>query len=464
MMTGSPSAGPGRRLRRGIATLLALAVAGAVTAVLTPSAGAAIVAPVPLGTAAAYSVLAGTTVTNTGATVLEGNLGVSPGDAVVGFPPGTVNAPSTIQAGTAAAATAQADLTVAYDNAAGRPVTATVAPDLTGATLVGGVYAASANGPLGLTGTVTLDGQNDPSSVFIFQTGSTLITGAGSAVELINGAQECNVFWQVGSSATVAVNSTFRGNILALTSVTVQTGATVDGRALARNGAVTLDTNVFTLPGCDLTTTTTSGATSSSSNTSSSTPTTVAGPTTTVAPGATTTSAAGGSTTSTTAAPVTSTTVGSATSTTGGGTTTTTVGSATSTTGGGTTTTTVGSATSTTAAAAATSTTRAGWTSTLTTGPSPGSATGGAGGDAGALTSAVRAGGSDVARASSQGGSGTRRELARTGGAGLDDDATAAAALIALGALLLGARGRAARRPPAGSRPEGGRRGAGGSA
>jgi hypothetical protein len=299
----------------------AFAVALVVPTVLVPTADAAIVPTVPLATAAEYSVLAATTVTNTGPSVLAGSLGVSPGSAVVGFPPGIVLPPSTVQAASGPAATAQANLTIAYNNAAGRPLDAEVPADLAGQTLQGGVYAATANGPLGLTGTVTLDGAGDPSSVFIFQTGSTLITGSGSTVALINGAQECNVFWQVGSSATLGTSSTFRGNILALTSVTVQTGATVAGRALARNGAVTLDTNVFTLPSCDLTVPTTAAPTTAAPSSTAGGPTTVApsttagGPTTvapsTTAGGPTTvapSTTAGGPTTvapSTTAAPST---------------------------------------------------------------------------------------------------------------------------------------------------------------
>ena len=113
-----------------------------------------------------------------------------------------------------------------------------------------GVYAGPSKSPLSLTGPLVLDGAGDPNSVFIFQTDSTLITGSGSTVTLINGAQECNVFWQVGSSATLGTGSVFIGNILALTSITVTTSVTVHGRALARNGAVTLDNDTFTTPTC----------------------------------------------------------------------------------------------------------------------------------------------------------------------------------------------------------------------
>lgn len=200
-----------------------------------------------LGTAAAYSVLAGTTVTNTGPTVVvTGDLGVSPGSAVTGFPPGLVTAGAT-HAADANALQAQNDLTTGYNDAAGRtPVTA--AGELGNRRLVAGVYGAAT--ALSLTGTVTLDAEGDPDAVFIFQAGSTLITAANSTVALINGASPCNVFWQVGSSATLGTNTTFVGTIMALTSADLQTGATLQGRVLARNGAVTLDTNTITRPNC----------------------------------------------------------------------------------------------------------------------------------------------------------------------------------------------------------------------
>jgi hypothetical protein len=117
------------------------------------------------------------------------------------------------------------------------------------------VYKATSG--LGLTGTVTLNAHNNPNAVFIFQAGSTLITASSSTVKLIGGAQACNVFWQVGSSATLGTNTTFVGSILALTSASVQTGATVDGRVLARNGQVSLDDNTITAPTCSTTSTTT---------------------------------------------------------------------------------------------------------------------------------------------------------------------------------------------------------------
>jgi ice-binding like protein/Big-like domain-containing protein len=139
-----------------------------------------------------------------------------------------------------------------------------VSGDLGGLTLTAGVYHATSS--LGLTGTVTLDAQGDPSAVFIFQVASTLTTASNSSVALINGAQSCNVFWQIGSSATLGTNTVFRGNILALTSITANTATSIDGRALASNGAVTLDTNTVTRPTCSTQPTATSTTLTSSHN------------------------------------------------------------------------------------------------------------------------------------------------------------------------------------------------------
>jgi hypothetical protein len=224
------------RVRFGVASVAALGLL-----VALPFSAQAAQPPVGLGTATSFAVLAGTRVTNTGASVISGSLGVSPGAAVTGFPPGLVNNGTQHKADTVAAQ-AQSDLTTAYVNAAGRtPVTA-VPVELAGRTLKPGVYS---GGKLGLTGTLTLDAAGDPSAVFIFKAASTLITGPGSRVNLINGASSCNVFWQVTSSATLGAGSTFRGTIMALTSISLKAGATVDGRVLARNGAVTLITNTI---------------------------------------------------------------------------------------------------------------------------------------------------------------------------------------------------------------------------
>jgi hypothetical protein len=233
-----------RRRPHGRAYAAGLLVASLLTAGLASTAQAA---TVPLGTADSFAVLAGSTVTNTGPSVISGDLGLSPGTAVTGFPPGTVNA-GTIHAADAVAGQAKADLVTAYNDAAGRPSTATISADLAGRTLTPGVYTSASS--LGLSGDLTLDAQGDPNAVFVFQAGSTLTAGPASRVLLIGGAQPCNVFWQVGSSATIGTSSAFAGNILALTSISMTTGATLNGRALARNGAVTLDTNTITKTTC----------------------------------------------------------------------------------------------------------------------------------------------------------------------------------------------------------------------
>ena len=191
-----------------------------------------------------FSVLAGSAVTNTGSTTISGDVGISPGTAVTGFPPGLAS--GTIHIADSAAAQAQAALTAGYIDAAGRAGGTSVSGDLVGRTLTPGVYKSTSS--LAISGDVTLDGAGNPGAVFIFQIGSTLTTGSGSHVVLANGATACNVFWQVGSSATLGTNSEFKGNILALTSITITTGVNLQGTALARNGAVTLDSNVIT--GC----------------------------------------------------------------------------------------------------------------------------------------------------------------------------------------------------------------------
>ena len=224
-------------------TLRVLPLALLLAAALASSAQAA---PVGLGTADAFSVLGGSTVTNTGPSTLNGDLGVSPGTAITGFPPGTIN--GAVHANDGVAQQAQADVTTAYNDAAGRGSTATVSADLAGQTLIPGVYASATS--LRLSGDLVLDAQGDASAVFVFQAGSSLTTGSGSRVRLIGGAQACNVFWQVGSSATIGTSTAFTGNILALNSISLTNGATLDGRALARNGAVTLDTNTVTRSSC----------------------------------------------------------------------------------------------------------------------------------------------------------------------------------------------------------------------
>jgi hypothetical protein len=219
-----------------------------------PQSKASLVPLVSLGSAGRFAVLAGSTVTSTGPTTLNGNLGLWPGTSVTETPTMTVNGTRYINDGVAQ--TAQGYLTTAYNDAAGRTPDATYVGGynlalLTPVPNVGlspGVYHDDSS--FSLTGTLTLDAQNNPDAVWIFQAGSTLTTAGSSHVELINGAQACHVFWQVGSSATLGTDSDFVGNILALTDITLTTGATVDGRVLARNGAVTLDNNTITVPIC----------------------------------------------------------------------------------------------------------------------------------------------------------------------------------------------------------------------
>ena len=236
---------------KGILILVILALA-CFTAAATAVAAAP--APVDRGTAGDFAVLGGSTVTNTGPTDITGDLGLSPGTSITGFPPGHVD--GTVHQTDAAAAQAQTDLVTAYNDAAGRTSTATITDDLGGQTLTPGVYTGAPS--LHLTGTLTLDGQGDENAVFIFQTpASTLITASASRVELIRGAQACNLVWQVGSSATLGTDSFFKGSILALQSITVNHGTTVDGSVLARNAAVTLDDNTISRAPCAGTPTTT---------------------------------------------------------------------------------------------------------------------------------------------------------------------------------------------------------------
>ena len=216
------------RRTRLASALLAVAFAPAAFAQAAPT----------LGTAGNFAVLGGSTVTNTGPSTVTGELGVSPGTAVTGFPPGIVV--GTIHSADAAALSAQNALTVAYNSAAAAPCnTSLTGTDLGGLTLTPGVYCFSSSAQL--TGTLTLNAQGNPGAVFIFKTGTTLTTASASQVVVINSGSACNVYWQVGSSATLGTGSSFAGNILANSSITLTTGAAVAGRTLARTGAVTLD-------------------------------------------------------------------------------------------------------------------------------------------------------------------------------------------------------------------------------
>ena len=200
-----------------------------------------------LGTSQSFGVLGASAVTNTGPTTIVGNLGVSPGTSITGFPPGTVVGVTHMT--DAVASQAQADATTAYNALAGMACnTVLTGQDLGGLTLTPGVYCFTSSAQL--TGTLTLNAQNDPNAVFVFQIASALTTASNSSVQIINGGQSCNVFWQIGSSATLGTNTNFIGSIIALASITLNTGATLEGRALARTGAVTLDTNMITATFC----------------------------------------------------------------------------------------------------------------------------------------------------------------------------------------------------------------------
>jgi Ice-binding-like/Bacterial Ig-like domain len=204
--------------------------------------------PVNLGSASTYAILAATTVTAPGAIVVNGDLGLFPGTSVTGFPPATVN--GTININNPAAMAAQADLLTAYNNLAGLPAGTTKTGNVGGTTITPGIYTAPATSLAVSSGNLTLDAQGDTNAVWIFQIGSTLDVTPGLQVILANGAQASNIFWQVGSSATIDTTAVMQGNILAFTSITVNGGATLNGRALALNGAVTAGGSGASLPGC----------------------------------------------------------------------------------------------------------------------------------------------------------------------------------------------------------------------
>jgi hypothetical protein len=255
-----------------LVVLVSAAVAGA-----WPAAAFAATPP-GLGPALNFAVLAGQTITNTGPSVITGNLGLDPGSSVTGFPPGNVTGIKDVS--DAASLRAKNDLVTGYTDAANAPSTSDLTgKDLGGQNLTPGVYTFSSSAHL--TGSLTLS----DNGVFIFQIGSALTTASNSTVLLQNGAQACAVYWQVGSSATLGSGTQFQGNLMALTSITMVTGANLTGRALARNGALTLDTNNITPPSgtCTVAASTSpaagsgsptggSGATAGSGSTTASTP------------------------------------------------------------------------------------------------------------------------------------------------------------------------------------------------
>lgn len=196
------------------------------------------ISSIDLGSAAKYAVLGASTVTNTGFTHINGLLSVSPGTAISGFPPGSVNTLGL----SATASIAQGDAKKAYDDAAGRSLPELRSGDLAGLTLYPGVYK-STDGMELTTGDVTLDAKGEEGAVFIFQIASTLITAAGRKMFLAGGARAENVYWQVGSSCTIGIGSHIVGTVIAYASITMTTNASAEGRLLALNGAVTLDSN-----------------------------------------------------------------------------------------------------------------------------------------------------------------------------------------------------------------------------
>jgi len=200
-----------------------------------------------LGAAETFAALGGSTVTNGGPSIITGDIGVSPGTAITGFPPGIVVAPYAIHAGDGLAAQAEANAATAYGILAGvASNTNLTGQDLGGMTLAPGVY--TFNSSAQLTGALTLAGDGNPNSVYIFKIGSTLTTASNAQVNLISGANADNVFWQVGSSATLGTSTAFEGNILAYQSISLTNGATLEGRALALNGAVSMDADSITVP------------------------------------------------------------------------------------------------------------------------------------------------------------------------------------------------------------------------
>jgi hypothetical protein len=201
-------------------------------------------ASVPVAGASSLAILAGSSITNTGATTITGDMGLSPGTSIGGFPPGILNGTQHIN--DAIATQAKLDLTAAYNNAAGRSSTdmVTVSGNLGGLTLTPGLYKSTSSLSIS-SGDLTFDAKGDANAVFIIQIASTLTTTSGRKVILSGGASASNIFWQVGSSATFGTTSVFKGTIMAMESITFNTGATLDGRALARSGTITMAGNTI---------------------------------------------------------------------------------------------------------------------------------------------------------------------------------------------------------------------------
>jgi hypothetical protein len=264
---------------------------------------------VGLGKAASFSVLGGSTITNTGLTTMFGDLGLAPGSSVTGAP--VVLGAEHVD--DAVANEAKSALTTAATTAANEASNGSAGEDLAGHAFLPGVYTASSSLLLS-SGSVTLNAQGDPNAVFIFQIGSTLTTGSNTSVSLINGAQACNVFWQVGSSATLGTGTHFVGTIMAADSITANTGATIHGRLLAQTAAVTLENNTITTSTCASSSSGSGGGTeiTTPQETAAIEKATTGGETTTTT-GAGTTAGSGGGTTSGSGAAVTTTGAGAVT-------------------------------------------------------------------------------------------------------------------------------------------------------
>ncbi|MDD4624401.1 MAG: ice-binding family protein [Bacilli bacterium] len=208
------------------------------------------------GTTKDFAVLAGSTITNTGSSTINGDIGLYPGTSLINKEGITLD--GTIHLTDSVADVAKNDLTTAYNQVSGLLPVSRIATQLGGQTLKPGIYD-SADGTFNITGTLILDAEGDSNAIFIFKTSSTLITATSSKISLINNAQHCNVYWKVGSSATLGTNSSFVGHIYALSSITATTGAKIQGQLLARDGAVTLDSNTIINTVCAVTTTVNGG-------------------------------------------------------------------------------------------------------------------------------------------------------------------------------------------------------------
>jgi hypothetical protein len=247
-----------------------LLLLGSLSTLIFASSAMGATATVGLGSAESFSVLAGSTVENTGATTMSGDLGLSPGSSVTGAPHvlGATHEDDAVAIG------AKSALTTAYNEAASRVSSGSAGTDLASQSFTPGVYTASSSLLLS-SGSVTLNAQGNPNAVFIFQIGEALTTASNTSVSLINEAKACNVFWQVGSSATLGSGTHFVGTIMAKASVTANSAATIEGRLLAETGAVTLENNTITTSACaspsDGTETTTGGGTTSGAGTTTTT-------------------------------------------------------------------------------------------------------------------------------------------------------------------------------------------------